>query len=134
MKTQVQLLGDVFNISATKKDRVNNWGGDCYKIKVNNIQFTFTNSQANIGQELSEDDLKFAFRCFIQDAQCVECADFHEFCEEFGYNRYDDFTEGLNKESKKIYNACNRSLKSAGRLTDLDLCDILCELSEQGIE
>jgi len=134
MKTQITLLDQTFNISATQKDRVQNWGGDCYKIKVNNIQFTFTNSQANVGQDLSEDDLKFAFRCFINDAQCAEYLDFEDFCSGFGYEQYDEYEMGENKESKKIYNACKQSLKSAERLTDLDLRDVLNEMSEQGIE
>lgn len=127
MKAQITLLDQVFNISAVPKDKVNNWGGDCYTVKVNNIQFTYTNSVANTGHELSEDDLLFAFRCFISDAQAVEYSDFEEFCNEFGY-----YFE--NSESKQTYNACKRSLKSAQRLTDLDLCDLLNEMSEQGIE
>lgn len=134
MRTQITLLDQVFNISATPKDKVNNWGGDCYTVKVNNIQFTYTNSVAAIGHKLSGDDLLFAFRCFISDAQAVEYSDFEEFCYQFGYEECNDNYTGRNKESNRIYNACKRSLKSAQRLTDLDLCDLLNEMSDQGIE
>jgi len=126
MRTNITLLDQKFNISAATTDKSNNWGGDCYKIKVNDIQFTYTNSLSNVGKELNESDLLYAFRCFISDVQCVEDADFHEFCGEFGYD--------FDKESKSIYNACCRSLKSYNRLTSLDACDLLNELSEKGIE
>lgn len=60
-------------------------------------------------------DLVDALDCFISDAILATCS-FEEFCSELGYDLYNEYCDGYNMKAKKIYNACQRSYKSAIRV------------------
>jgi hypothetical protein len=93
--------------------------------------FTFYDSQHNYEQgkeDLEADDLKEAFRCFLDDAQDA-VGGFPDFCSEFGYDQD-------SRRAYRMFKACERSME---KVQDLDinlneLCDVLNALSEQGIE
>ncbi len=59
-------------------------------------------------------ELIFAVSCFCSDAVAVIDAQFsfENFCNEFGYDIYDDYC-GYNRKSKAIYKACCRTHKYA---------------------
>ncbi len=76
--------------------------------------------------ELSDESLKFALRCIIQDAYVVhECADIGDFADCYGYTDI--------KETLKIWNACSET-NSKLKLSGNKLEEILEKLSEDGIE
>jgi hypothetical protein len=117
-----QTLHNAFSISVC---RLLDGGG---KVRRN---FTFFDSQANYEagkEDLEADDLKEAFRCFIDDALSATY-DFKEFCAEFCYS-----TDSIRAE--RIYRACQRTLEKVRNLyiVDSELCDMINDLSKQGIE
>jgi hypothetical protein len=77
--------------------------------------------------ELTEQDLMFCFRCFIEDAEEGNKT-FEEFCGDLGYDKD-------SRRAEKIYKACGRQLKKALDLGIFasELCDILNDLSDKGI-
>ena len=78
--------------------------------------------------ELTEKELLWAFRCFLEDA-LAGSYDFKEFCREFGYS--EDSIKAL-----RIYRECEKQLKKAYDLGifESELVDMLNELSNMGIE
>ncbi len=93
--------------------------------------FSYYGSQADYEAhktDLTEEELKQALRCIIEDANSGTM-DFKEFCSEFGYD-----TDS--RRAEKIYNACKNSLMKVRDLGffDSELIDALNELQEQGIE
>lgn len=79
-------------------------------------------------QDLTKEDLKWAFRCIIEDGNSGTM-NFEEFCDEFGYDID-------SRRAERIWNECVNTME---KLIDLgintvEFSDILNELSEQGIE
>lgn len=95
------------------------------------VSFDFYGSQADFEKgvkDLTEDDLKLAFRSFLEDS-VGGSQDFEEFCREMGMSN--DSIKALN-----IWKVCQKSTKKAERLGMGKGCryDVLNELSEMGIE
>ena len=59
--------------------------------------------------------------------QKYELGSFEEFCQEFGYESFNDNYTGYNKKSMKLYKAVNREYKAVMRLFG-DCIDELCEI------
>jgi len=75
-----------------------------------------------------EDDLKFNFRCFINDA-IYGTMSFEDFCGEFGY-------DVDSRRAEKIWKLCKKTLNKTNDLgiSESELYDIVNKLSEMGIE
>lgn len=83
---------------------------------------------------LDEDDVVFAFYCFISDSISGTYT-FKQFCDEFGYDYYADEGWGYNRvndKSKKIHDACVKSFKKAQDLgfTENELYNMVNYLQE----
>lgn len=100
------------------------WGAlrkNQYRIYVKNLEtgekcsFRYWNSNTVYRPIETNYDVIGALDCFIGDATSATYS-FKEFCDEFGYDLYDETYGGYNMEAKKIYNACQRSYKSAIRV------------------
>lgn len=82
------------------------------------------------GQSLAEGskapDLYSILSCLTK----YDCGTFEDFCNEFGYESYNEEYTGYNKESMKIYKAVCREYKAVCRLFgDAGECfDELCEI------
>ena len=94
------------------------------------VSFDFYGSQADFEKgvkDLTEPELKLAFRNFLEDALSGS-QDFEEFCREMGMSN--DSIRALN-----IWKSCKKSMRKAERLGMASMCfDALNELSEMGIE
>lgn len=95
------------------------------------VSFDFYGSQADFEKgvkDLTEDDLKLAFRSFIEDS-VGGSQDFNDFCAEMGMSN--DSIKALN-----IWKSCKKSTRKAERLGMGKGCryDVLNELSEMGIQ
>lgn len=107
-----------FTVSVTNKDKVTR-------------RFKYYDSQANYEagkNDLTEEDLKCCFRCFIEDGLSGS-ETFEDFCSNFGYS-----TDSI--RANRIYKLCQKSLEKLFDLgiTESELTDILNKLSEMGIE
>ena len=100
------------------------WGAlrkNQYRIYVKNLNtgekcsFRYWNSDTVYRPIKTNYDLVDALDCFISDAILATCS-FEEFCNELGYDLYNEYCDGYNMKAKKIYNACQRSYKSAIRV------------------
>lgn len=119
--------GDAQFSNSTANDRYNHH----YKFRVyvtyNGKKASFTymtsyNDWLNGVEELSDDDFRNAFSCFLTDA--ISSADsFDDFCYAFDYSN--DSIKAL-----RIYKTCKRSYKSATRLFGNSLSDVLEDLGE----
>ena len=105
-----------------------NWGAikdNQYLVFLKNLEsgeqcsFRYWSSNTVYRSMHTNHDLIFAVECFLSDAISGSNS-FEEFCHELGYDLYDDYSGGYNKKSKKIYNACKRSYKSALRVVGND--------------
>ena len=79
-------------------------------------------------KDLTEEGLKDAFRCLIDDGNAGDMS-FEDFCSEFGYDTDSRKAEKIHKECGEILD----KLLDLG-LLESELPDILNELSEQGVE
>jgi len=79
-------------------------------------------------EELADEDLKFAFRSFIDDA-IYGTMNFDEFCSELGYDQDSRRAEKIHKMTQKA----TEKTRDLG-IFDSELYDIINELSEMGIE
>ena len=72
----------------------------------------------------TEQELLFAFYCFLSDGQGSRCG-FEEFCSEFGYD-----TDS--RKAYKTFKACEKSLHKAERIgiNEEMACDIMNDLQE----
>lgn len=52
----------------------------------------------------------------ILDMECVEGRRYAEFCNEFGYNIYNDYNNDYDKKSYKIYKSCIKQLEKFNKL------------------
>ena len=120
---KVQFEG--YEISAVHEQKYKSkWGAlkdNQYRIYVKNLKteekcsFRFWNSNTVYRPIKTNYELIGALDCFISDAISATYS-FEEFCDEFGYDRFDDYYDGYNKEAKRIHNACKRSYQSAIRV------------------
>lgn len=90
-------------------------------------RFTFWDSLNNTrrGVVLDGDNLLHAFYCFVSDAN-NGFYDFHDFCDEFGY-------DSNSITARKIYKSCCKSYEKWIRISgmnDFDFWDFLDELQE----
>lgn len=95
-----------------------------YVVTVTNLEtgkrtrFDFWQSIAQPKME-SENDLLWAFRCFLEDGLAViQAKDEWDFFDEFGYSP--------SRESKKVYDACKRSMQKILRVVGNE--DYVCDL------
>lgn len=93
-------------------------------------RFNFYDSHANYEKgvkNLSENNLKWAFRCFVEDARCGSLP-FSEFCEELGYDKD-------SRRAHKIYKECMKSLDKILNLGvhEYELNDMIDAFSDMGI-
>jgi len=70
----------------------------------------------------SENDLLYAFECFIRDAMSAEQG-FEDFCSEFGY-------DSDSRSVERIYKACERALNKFDRVVSEDIYEFSNELQE----
>ena len=89
-------------------------------------------------------DLIFALQCFLGDALCAQ-ETFEEFCDEFGYELYDDEEYGYNRKALEIHRGCKRYYEKAIHVFEneeeiarvynktIDLENGDCELEEENI-
>jgi len=143
MKTTITVLGKIFELkSKLSRSGVNFPYSDSktihneFTVSVKNKdgvtrQFKFYDSQANFERgkmDLTEEDLKYCFRCFIEDGLSGS-ETFEDFCSGFGLS-----TDSI--RALKIYKSCQKTLKKLFDLgiTENELTDIINELSEKGIE
>lgn len=137
-KTKIEVNGRCFEISAGKGQAVEKWGAwrNRFRIYVKDSQkdnawtyFNFYDSVMHFeeGREyLTEEDLKFAFRCFLEDA-LAGLLDFEDFLAEFGYDE---------REGKRIWKDCQKQFEKAKKLgfeNEEDLADALNELTEKRV-
>ena len=93
--------------------------------------FSFYDSFANYQKgitELDADELQNALDCYLSDAMAYEnTQSFDEFCNEFGYDPYED-----TQRAKKAFNGCKRQYTNAIRLFgDVDtICNVLNAMHE----
>jgi len=116
-----KMLHNVFRISVT---RIFDSGDKITK------HFKYHGSYAEYEEgkkELNDFDLKWAFRCFIEDATAGRM-EFDDFCNEFGYSDL--------RRAKKIWKECKKQLEKIYDLCifESELYDIINELSKRGIE
>jgi len=143
MKTTITVLGKIFELkSKLSRSGVNFPYSDSktihneFTVSVKNKdgvtrRFKYYDSQANFEKgktDLTEEDLKYCFRCFIEDG-LDSTQTFEDFCDGFGYS-----TDSI--RALKIYKSCQKTLKKLFDLgiTENELTDIINELSEKGIE
>lgn len=91
--------------------------------KQRQYSFNFSDSVSNMNNHL-EPTIYDVLACL----QCYEVGDFKDFCNEFGYEMYNDYDGRLNKESKKIYNAVVKEYYNVRRMFD-DCIDELAEIN-----
>lgn len=84
--------------------------------------FDFWGSIVSPQIETNEDNI-FALYCFLSDSISANCNGLWDFCYEFGYDEE-------SKEAKKIYNACQKSLKKAENVFSCNLYDLINELQD----
>jgi hypothetical protein len=94
-------------------------------------RFPFYGSHKDFEEDvttLSDEDMKFAFRAFLEDAN-FGAMEFKDFCAELCYNE-DSY------RARRIYSLCKKSLEKARNLgfSDDEIIDALNELSEKGVE
>lgn len=70
-----------------------------------------------------EEQLMFAFYCFLSDALAGEM-EYYDFCNEYGY-------DGCEPSSKKVWKACQNSAEKANRLFGPDYVDIMNDVQER---
>jgi len=95
------------------------------------IRFVFHASIADYEagkRGLAGDDLLWAFRCFVEDANAGEMS-FAEFCGDFGYDE-DSIS------ARNVWRECRRASKKFASLWHgaTEAADVLEELSERGVE
>ena len=110
-------LCNIFNIKITNDSNISR-------------EFDFYDSMANYEankEDLTEEDLKIAFRWIIDDG-IAGSLNFEDFCSEGGYN-----TDS--REAERTYKLCEESLEKLNDLGILEneLSNIIEELSEQGV-
>lgn len=82
-------------------------------IKYNGKQYT-TTYQCNAKQTPKEKDI---IECLLLDADSFDNTNgIEDFANEFGYELYDDYSYGYNKETERIYKACERTSKAIHRM------------------
>lgn len=108
---------------------------NCFKVRVKlgkkSRSFDFFDSTKNYedGKEtLTDEDLKYAFRAFLSDAQSGAMT-FSEFCDEFGYDKD-------SRTAEKSHNICQRAKYKLLYLgvSSKDVENILEALRADGIE
>ncbi len=72
--------------------------------------------------ELDEAGLKNAFYCFVSDA-CSGKLTFNDFCSEFGY-------DNDSRNAERIYKSCEKSFNKLGKITDVDIYELVTELQD----
>ena len=113
-----KMLHNKFKITVTNEDKISR-----------EFDFYGSNAEYKAGKnDLSEFDLKWAFRCFIEDSNSGDM-NFKNFCNGYGYD-----TDS--RRAERIWKSCQKSLN---KLIDLglprkELPAILDELSKQNIE
>ena len=114
-----------YELSAVHEQKyTSRWGAlrdNQYRIFIKNLtsgetcSFRYWNSNKVYHPIKELKDLISAVDCFCGDAISGTYS-FEEFCNEFGYDVYDDYYGGYNKKTKSIYSACRRSYQSAIRV------------------
>lgn len=130
MNTTVDFQGFIFNLSSKlietgakfPFDKNSNYVHNHFKITLScdgkRIYFDFygfENDFRNKKKELNEEDLKFAFYCFVSDAIYANDS-FEDFCANLGYNEEE-------RSSEQIYKVCCKSLSKIEKILPVE-CDI----------
>ena len=61
--------------------------------------------------------------------QKYPCYDYEEFCHEYGFDIYDDFEDGYNKQSRKVWKACVNEYAKVESLFSEEELDALREIN-----
>lgn len=78
------------------------------------ISFDFFDSIIRFEEGKNELDAYSVLACCSSDINCPET--FEEFCSDFGYSAYDENTGKKNKESNKIFLACEKQSAKLNKL------------------
>jgi hypothetical protein len=82
-------------------------------IKYNGKQYT-TTYQCNAKHQPNPKDIIY---CLLLDASSYDNANnIEDFANEFGYELYDDYGYGYNKETEKVYKACKKTSDAMHRM------------------
>lgn len=117
---RVQFEGYEINAIHEQKHE-SKWGaikGNQYSVYVKNIRtgnklvFRYWSGNTVYHPMKTNYDLIFALQCFCSDATCGTYT-FEEFCDEFGYELYDDEEYGYNRKALEIHRACKREYEKA---------------------
>lgn len=106
----------------------NNWNQRVYSYTITAVnkdtnKKTRFNYYEGIGNKAGEADVLNAFYCFLGDCiSYIDCKDFFDFCDNFGYS--------YTRDAKNIYNACKNAYLKYNRFTSEDLIDLYNEVSD----
>lgn len=117
---KVQFEGyEIYTIHEQKHE--SKWGAikeNQYSIYVKNIRtgnklmFRYWSGNTVYRPMKTNYDLIFSLQSFLGDALCAQ-ETFEEFCDEFGYELYDDEEYGYNRKALEIHRACKREYEKA---------------------
>lgn len=120
MKTTINYNGIIITLESEYVGTATPWGGEYVKDQ-HNIKVTIDDKDITFNyfcnNDLDEDDLIFAFYCFLSDGiTYVDYLNIDDFQDAFGYSKV--------SECLKVYNDCKEAYYKWSEFTDIDIFEI----------
>lgn len=120
MKTTINYNGIIITLESEYVGTATPWGGE-YVRDQHNIKVTIDDKDISFNyfcnNDLGEDDLIFAFYCFLSDGiTYLDYQNMDDFQDAFGYSKV--------SECLKVYNGCKEAYYKWSEFTDIDIFEI----------